>query len=70
MKLFQINENDLGELERILPQLSEALMPTMNNRLRRQLRQCQTVLSNVRWGYGPPTDVSVIPVDGTDDYCS
>lgn len=68
MKMFQINENDLGELEHTLPQLSEALMPIMNNRLRVQLRRIQTTLSNVRWNYGPPTDVEVIPAD-SDDHC-
>ena len=41
MKLFQIYEDDLGELEHTLPQLSEALMPVLNNRLRVQLRRVQ-----------------------------
>lgn len=62
-KIFQISEEDLCELERTLPQLAQALMPVLNNGLRMKLRRCQTVLSNVRWDYGPPTDVESIPAD-------
>ena len=65
-QLFQIHEEDLGELERTLPQLAEALMPILTNRLRVQLRRCQGILSNVRWGYGPPTNVVKIPADSDD----
>ena len=62
MKLFQINEDDLAELERTLPQFADALSITIqyNNRLRAQFRRVQAILSNVRWNYGPPTDVDVI----------
>ena len=60
---FQIDEEDLGELERVMPQLAEALTPTLDNRMRAQLRRCQTILSNVRWSYGPPEDVQIIPAD-------
>ena len=62
-KLFQVAEEDLGELERILPQLAQALAPVLNNALRMKLRRCQTVLSNIRWDYGPPTDVESLPAD-------
>jgi hypothetical protein len=67
-KLFQIYEKDLSELERLMPQFCEALMPRLDNRLRRQLRQCQSILSDVRWNYGPATNVEEIPVenDGGD----
>ena len=61
MRLHQINENDLAELERTVPQIADALMPHLDNRLRVQLRRVQTILSSVRWNYGPPTDVQVIP---------
>jgi hypothetical protein len=69
-KLFQINEDDLGELERILPQLAEAMTPALNNRLRVQLRRVQVILSNVRWNYGPPSEVTIIPADGGADQTS
>lgn len=65
-QLFQVTEDDLGELERTIPQLADALLPVMNARLRVQLRRVQSILSNVRWSYGPPTDVERIP-DGAAD---
>lgn len=66
-QLFQINENDLGELERILPKLAEAMMPIISNRDRVLLRRCQNILSNVRWNYGPPSHVERIDTDHDDD---
>ncbi len=62
-KLFQIKEDDLGALEAALPQLADALMPVLNNRLRVQLRRAQQVLSDVRWNYGPPSEVQIVPPD-------
>jgi hypothetical protein len=59
----RIMEGDLATLERTLPQLADAMMPILNNRLRTQLRQVQHILSNVRWQYGPATNVTTIPVD-------
>ncbi len=52
-KLFHMEENDLAELEQILPELGEAMMPVLDNRLRIKLRRCQSILSNVRWKCGP-----------------
>ena len=70
-KLFQINEDDLGELERNLPQLAQELMPVLANpqranRLRVLLRRCQTILSDVRWSYGPPEDIQEVSPDCGD----
>jgi len=65
-KLYRIEEDDLVKLERILPELSQALMPLLNNRLRVQLRQCQSILSNVRWEYGPAAEVEILPAEDTD----
>ena len=65
-KSFQIYEEDLGELERILPQFSEALTSALNSRLRVQLRRVQAILSNVRWNYGPARNVTTIPTDAVD----
>lgn len=62
-KLFQIKEEDLGALEATLPQLADALMPVLNNRLRVQIRRVQKILSDVRWGYRRPTEVQIIPAD-------
>lgn len=60
-KLFRIEEEDFGELERIMPQLADALMPVLTNKLRVQLRRCKEILSNVRWEYGPAGEVTIIP---------
>lgn len=62
-KLHQINEEDLSELEQVMPQLAQALMPVLDNKLRVQLRRCQSILSNVRWDYGPPSEVETISTD-------
>jgi hypothetical protein len=62
-KMFQIHEEDLSELERILPQLAQVLAPSLNNRVRIQLRRTQTILSQVRWNYGPPSEMKVIPAN-------
>lgn len=64
-KMFQISEDDLATLERLCPSLGWDLFPVIArmegveggaNRVRAQLRQVQTILSNVRWMYGPPTN--------------
>ena len=57
MKMFQIYEDDLVELEHTLPQLADALAQRMNNRLRVQLSRVQKILSAVRWNYGPMRNV-------------
>ncbi len=62
-RLFQITEDDLADLEKMLPEIGESLMPNLDNRLRVKLRRCQTVLSSVRWNYGPPTNVKNIVAD-------
>lgn len=62
IRLFQINESDLARLEHLLPEICERLYPHMDNRLRTQLRQVQSIMSDVRWNYGPPGEVAVFPV--------
>jgi hypothetical protein len=66
-QLFQITEDNLGELEQILPQLADALLSNLDNRLRVKLRRCQAILSNVRWNYGPPRNVKAIPAEPDED---
>lgn len=63
-KLFQITEDDLAELERTLPRWLDRMYPQMDNQLRTQTRRVQEVLQNVRWNYGPPGEVIVIPAGG------
>ena len=67
MKLFQIYEDDLAELEQILPSICDGpLVEFMDPSIRRKFRRCKLILSNVRWNYGPHDNVEVIPVDVDD----
>jgi hypothetical protein len=61
-KSYRISEDDLAELERLLPELCWQMAPVLENpeaagRVRTQLRRCKTIISNVRWDYGPPEEV-------------
>lgn len=67
-KLFQIKEDDLAELESLLPQITEHLGPEAingpnGNRIRKQIRIVQRIITDVRWNYGPPTEVERIDVE-------
>jgi hypothetical protein len=64
---FRVYEDDLATLEKTLPQLASALMPILNNRLRVQLRQVQKILSDIRWNYGPASNVKTIPLHDDQD---
>jgi phage-related protein len=61
-KLYQIHEEDLAELERVMPELADLLTfsTDMDARTRVQLRKVQKILSDVRWNYGPQTDVEEV----------
>ncbi len=52
-RLFQISEDDLAELERIIPQFAQRLTssPWYNEArdLRTQMRRVKSILSDVRW---------------------
>jgi hypothetical protein len=66
VRMFQITEADLVELERLLPVMCDWLYPSLaksqpgSNKLRMQLRKVKDIVSNVRWNYGPPLDVGII----------
>lgn len=61
VKHFIISEDDLETLERALPCLQDAMMsaPDAINRkdIHDHLSMTKAILSNVRWNYGPPTQV-------------
>ena len=63
VRTFQITEEDLAELERIVPYMADRLLSAMDNQLRVKVRTAQRVLTNVRWRYGPPAEVIVMPVE-------
>jgi len=50
-EMFRIYERDLVDLERLIPQLVEAMPPAARNAHRAELRHCQLILSSVRWKY-------------------
>ena len=63
-RLFQINEQDLSDLEQILPRMADWLStPNMTNCQRVQIRRVQKIVSDVRWHYGPPGEMKIIPAD-------
>ena len=62
-KLFQIYEDDLAELERTLPEFMDAVGPMNDPRLKTQLRRVKSMLSDVRWNYGPHDEVQRIDLD-------
>lgn len=64
----QIHDEDFEALERIIPEIADSLSVHLTPRLRTQLRSVKTILSNIRWNYGPHTDVEIIPVDDGDQH--
>lgn len=66
-KLFQIKEADLATLEADVPALCERLILIMQNHDRVRMRRVQAILSNVRWNYGPPSEIERIDCEGARD---
>lgn len=60
-RLFQIYEDDLQKLEHALPGIVEHLGEAMNQpRVQVLVEEVKEILSNVRWNYGPHTNVKRI----------
>lgn len=60
-KLFRIYEEDLAELEKLLPvAFDELAMTQPSPRARTMFRRIKEIISNVRWNYGPPEQVERI----------
>lgn len=65
MKLFQINEQDLGKLEAALPRIMDAAGLSLNRPdVQVLFEEVKDIISNVRWNYGPPTEIHQIPAGG------
>jgi hypothetical protein len=63
---FRITEPDLADLERILPQLCDMLDLKLNDpKVRAKVRRVREIVADVRWDYGPPSSVEIIPLDDT-----
>ncbi len=68
MKQYQINADDLAALEEILPEFQWACHQRVNDTaVRMKFRRVKEILSNIRWGYGPPREVEIIPADEPDE---
>lgn len=59
-RLLQIYESDLAELESALPAIMAAIevAPPV---IRMKFRRVKEILSDVRWDYGPHSEVETIP---------
>ena len=64
-KLFHIYEDDLVELERILPDIlaNTSFEIHFTARQRTQARRVKDILSNIRWDYGPHENVEIVPAE-------
>lgn len=61
-RLFQISEPDLADLESLVPRLVDMLYrPELDNQTRIKIRRVQQIIVNVRWNYGPPSEVIIVP---------
>lgn len=67
-KLYQIKEDDLALLESELPRLLEASFSTCNDAIvRKRWESVKSIVSNIRWDYGPPQDVRKVEHFGEQD---
>lgn len=69
-RMFQIQEEDLSTLEAALPRIADRLTCApglLDNPMKVQLRRVQSILSQIRWNYGPPSEVIIIPAGGPED---
>lgn len=64
-KTFQMYDDDLASLERLLPEICSEIMPHLNNRLRMKFRECKRILTDVRWNYGQPHMVEKVEPEDT-----
>lgn len=68
-RMMPIREPDLAELERLLPMLTDEIefgngragISALSPAGRTRVRRIQQILSDVRWNYGPHTEIEVIP---------
>jgi len=56
--LYQITEEDLTALEQHLPQIMSVTMMSCNDPMvRKQWERVKEIVSNIRWNYGPPSQI-------------
>jgi hypothetical protein len=58
VKLFQVYEDDLQKLEHAMPKIMDHCGEALNRpELQVLFQEVKEILSNVRWNYGPPSEV-------------
>ena len=69
-KVYQVTEENLVELERIIPELYQSIAIHCQPYQRTRFRQIKNMLSDIRWGGGPYSEIYQIPADAEniDDY--
>lgn len=60
-RLFQIKEDDLADLERILPDLIGGPPGALDNAYRTKIRRVQKIVQDIRWNYGPHVLMEKVP---------
>lgn len=64
MKLYQINADDLEYLESAMPVICFRCGELLNDTdVRMKFRRIKEIVSNIRWDYGPPSEVQIVPLD-------
>lgn len=64
-RMFQIHEDDLADLERLVPRIMDRMTcsPDAMPVERTWFRRIQSIITNVRWNYGPPEEVEHVPAE-------
>ena len=61
MKLYQVYEEDLRFMETAIPVLFERLGCEINDpKIQVIAEELKRIVSDVRWDYGPPSEVQVV----------
>ena len=64
---YRVNEDDLQKLEALLPRVFDRLVPQMNDpALQIMAEELKRIVSDVRWDYGPPSEVRQLPAMGNE----
>lgn len=59
-RLYQIHEQDLADLEQLMPVICESIGRELDSAEKIRVRRIQKILSDVRWNYGPHSEVENI----------
>lgn len=63
MRMFQITEQDLAELESLLPQVLWSRPDLLTTRDKIKWRRVIEIIKDIRWNYGPPLECHRLEAD-------